>query len=401
MDTFFIPELPIHWLTTLEPFNNSDYKTPIMINDSECLMLFYRGLGCIDFAALQSRYNYIQNPNNSHNENKNDFERNEKLNLIKTGIYKYNMYGDELKYFMDSPVTDTFKEIGYGTKIAVDINNSLLYSIQEDNLMTIDLNTKAINEYPKLLKNIQTSAESSIIAVNKQLHIIGSRKCNIHWMFDLDTKSIQTIYEFQRFKKGFYYAATVYIKSQNIFLLIGGIPTKDHYATKNIWAFSLKDNKWNNELYEALPDNLTECSCFMTQNDKYLIVMAGKDACSQPKQCIYILDIRSKKWIKSDIACPKRSKGFSVGYNKERAYLLVYGFVQKIYENFPKNLIEEIFLMYLIKEEIIHIVKGTEHYQIELRKLLEKGQCIETHHDGYRTYHKEDTIRKLRSLKNV
>ena len=309
------------------------------------------------------------------------------------GIWLYNIHNNTWKHIITynkKIMNQIFKP-----RICYDQNNDQLYMYSETKFMLISMNLKSkeyniINTNDKL--NMQTFAPTMIF-LNNIIHMtvrLNDSECLQHVEWDTSTNNTKIIHNFIELKDlglcGF-----IHLKNRNQLMLIGGT---DGYGRifDDIYVFDMNKYKWNKLEDIKLPETLYDCLCMVSSNEKYLIVINGRNG-DRAVNKIYILDLDIMKWKQCTILTPqnRRTKAILIdeslsinGLNNDNNMdLFINGLLRNLSIELyiPLDIISIFKIMY--SKEIIHLlvwdtknVKNSSHFSIDLDKVLQNSEDI-------------------------
>eukprot|EP01084_Bolivina_argentea_P194453 333637_1 len=265
-------------------------------------------------------------------------------------------------------------------------------------LLVFDISNNSLQlasiDHKSLLLDQWGSLYPGFLNINHDIHAIGGTKNPKHKIWNTENGTIQTVNApFERNKLFEIYApSTIYVPSQQILLLIGGLCSIGQYEylddniSVGVWKFHLKSKKW--QKIEGLTFDFHRTCCAMTSDEKYVIISEGyTNDTDQPQDDMYILDIRNannyKLW-KCDIQCPVTPVGAHYIVKTGNALhdeMLVFGWVKKIFDTpmfkdllIPPTYIIQSIVMWYNQEEIHWLEYGMEpenrHYAINVRHIV-------------------------------
>ena len=144
-----------------------------------------------------------------------------------------------------------------------------------------------------------------------------------------------------------------------------------------------------------MPIKLCAYPCLLTKDEKYLIVMFGRDVNGDDSPFIYVLDFTTEKWYTSKVSIPNisgytksmLSNGILMDESKLIDFnLFMYGYIRRLkldlsYSFVPRDLVSIISKMYI--DEYIHMFQDkcynldgdlveSSHFRIKLELVLAK-----------------------------
>lgn len=253
---------------------------------------------------------------------------------------------------------------------AIDKSRKMIYAYdKEAQLHEFDLVEKRLKRTNKLLER-NCGPHPRIVYVNDEIHIIGGRRCNKHYIFHLNTRKTEEIYEFSEIAtKAIADHEMVYVEAINSILMVGGESDGSNYLN-TIYQFSLSERFWK-RLSVKLPTNLAGFGLTLTKCGQFVLIIGGYGGGT--KGNIFILDIKSMIIRKSKIQTPKGvgcCTAIAVN-NNHKDRMLTFGYIRT---NFNDNL--SLDLMELISEficdEWCHMIKWSEaeHWKIRVSDIL-------------------------------
>eukprot|EP01084_Bolivina_argentea_P238209 400204_1 len=177
-------------------------------------------------------------------------------------------------------------------------------------------------EAPSLGPNINQSLQQNLnnkqhpSKINGIFHIVGGTHSNKHFVWNVEQNKLQHIHSIEYYSPGgICFGRMVHLASQNKILTLGGFDSKfppNDGSINTILEYSIVDNEWskltdNNGMVVTLPIEMHGFGCVLTKQDRYIILFGG---CNNRKRIrtelndIYVLDLKSMKWNKSDVKCP-------------------------------------------------------------------------------------------------
>ena len=197
------------------------------------------------------------------------------------GIYIFDIRSKQWQLFMryNDPKTKYYQCI-----FSPDTND--LYLIKGRNKITcINIKNKIYSTI--LVKNVSIN----MVCVKGEIYFI-EKSSTKHYSFDINSEKTKLVHQFTEFSC-IIYPTLIYVQSQDIILLMGGIGETISNADNNlnIWKFCLKTRKWSKIENIEFPYNY--CKASLTKHEKYLIIVGSRNIPTkiQKRSGFMILDI--------------------------------------------------------------------------------------------------------------
>ena len=227
----------------------------------------------------------------------------------------------------------------------------------------------------KLKKELISQQKAYILVIGNDIHIIGGYDRNTHFIYNLQTKSLELIHTFEQFES-MLGIALVHIKSQNVILLIGG---SCHYNYMHCHRFCLKTQKWKE--IDNIKFEFYGGSAMLTKDEKHIIVNAKFQGGSDQRNEIGIIDVIDKdkyeirlKEFSSPTKTIKTSKYMTItgGLSNDKNELLIAGFVRQYKDEISKDVIG--IVCTFCNDALIHCIRVgenvNEHFVMPVQELL-------------------------------
>ncbi len=211
---------------------------------------------------------------------------------------------------------------------------------------------------------------SKAVILNNTFHIIGGYYNNYHVKWNDTLNQFETLHNLNKINSnqcGFGLHQVVKIK--NKLILFGGRePNNGNKILDRICEYDINNNFWY-VLDTKLPTPFIPCGCISILHDQYVLLMGVKDdnaginfnnIWSLKQDDIWIYSVRSKKFKKSDIKCPRKG-AFDVAKmcDRNKDELIVYGFVRNEWKistmqhlYFPPHYLIQIMHQYYLNESV-------------------------------------------------
>eukprot|EP01084_Bolivina_argentea_P246315 412253_1 len=319
------------------------------------------------------------------------------------GIYKYNVFLDEWKLFIQYPSTLT---TSYHT-ITYDKHKGKLYLYgQECNLIMIDIIT---HEFIVINLEYKIGHNPSSIFLQNKLHIIGGSLSHKHLVLNrrglyndafkiidnvFDPIGIIDIFDPEFYTKhnnkgrGNKNHGLIHLKSNNILLAFGG--NCGGYLMRSMWKYDCKFyNAWKIVPNVILPKYIN--GHIITPDEKFIILFTNKT--------IHLFHIPTMKLIEHSICIPITG-AFHAIIMDLRDPILCEGFIRKYYCNIISDLIN-IISRYYGQDHIIYLqqTRGRQHLQIKLSDIMNKFENeIKKHEDEEMNMTGENKLLKYKKI---
>ena len=190
--------------------------------------------------------------------------------------------------------------------------------------------------------------------VNQDIHILGRNK-----RYNIFNTISNTLHELQYPVSWHLSPHSVTMKGRNSIITMGTKREQSGKAVFSLIEYSLTKNQWIEWDIKGLNNYLAKI--VKTKNEQYLILFGGwnVEKCEYSKQ-IYVLDLKMKILRKSSIRLPLRFVFCSICEKTEIANLLVFGYVNQLWQT----------------EEYLYI----QSLPFYLIKLIEKWICFQYIH---------------------
>eukprot|EP01084_Bolivina_argentea_P139952 246150_1 len=292
-------------------------------------------------------------------------------------LCKFNRICNKWSEWINYP--ENVRDLYSSQTTCVDNREKTIYVYQNDEtgingiLLIINYDTKDI----QVIQNgnvTRTGYGHKIIFAHQQLHLIGGRWNDKHFIFNSKQKRFEILHTFEQFSEGMSGFGLVHCPSKQRILLIGGCneTINNDECLDEIYSYSTVNHTWT-QLNIKLPEKICNFGCSVACNGEYVIILGGITDTDFSKN-IYVIDMRNIKIMKSKVVCPV-SKGFdSVIINDEiKRELIVFGYVRKCWKNEkmismlfpPQYIIKMIQLWYL--NEYVHLFQyasAKNHWKI-------------------------------------
>ena len=137
-------------------------------------------------------------------------------------------------------------------------------------------------------------------------------------------------YVFRIFPESFGFHRLISLRN-NLFMF-GGYDRDKHEYLDTIYQCNTKEMKWS-KLDIKMPKQLYLFGCTTAINDKYVLIFGGYSG-HYHSDDIYILSLLTKRFTKSQIKCPTKSKFEAITTNdRYRDELAVFGFVRSSWQS--------------------------------------------------------------------
>eukprot|EP01083_Nonionella_stella_P144561 451559_1 len=282
-----------------------------------------------------------------------------------TEIYQFDKsYGVNHKY---GKYLDVWR-----TPWSIDTNTQLIYVCDGSFPFIFDIQNKSLREIETDL-SLRTD---SVLCIDNELHMIHDSGTK-HVICDVNTTQSRTIHEFGELGDGYEGYGFIHLKSKEVILMFGGWNSSSE-SFNTIYEFSLATSQWKKFDVE-LPHNLSHFGIASTENDEFVVLIAGWiDGCDESRH-VMIFDVNECKIFMSDAECP--AGGYCsavVTGNRTRDKLLTFGFIGECFklEQFVNvaDLPADLMLVicgYVCTQEI-HAIIGVAHYKIDLASIIRR-----------------------------
>ena len=305
------------------------------------------------------------------------------------GIRKYNIHKDKWTEMMKYPKKKNMHIEDVTTDHKEPKSKIYLLESNDDRLMEFDINTKLLSNFKC---NYGVGTDSSMVNINGVFHSIGGNDTggafnSKHRAINSDNDERAIIHDFKQ--DGIEYLrnlSTIYVKSKQMILLIGG---NDFYNDKmmGIWQFCLNENQWDK--LEQLEFDYDTVSCYLTSDQKYIVIGGGCTLRGNYMDKLYVLDIRKDneyKLIESTIKLSSALQGNYKGNYKIigsggiKDEILVIGWIKELFKTSEFKVLS-LPPMYIMKwvslwynQEMVHFLDLNtcehNHYCIKLKHIL-------------------------------
>jgi len=227
---------------------------------------------------------------------------------LNENVYTYNIAKRKLKLLFKYPE----KMEPFQVATCVDHNSQTLYlyctyTSRENVFMEYDMNSKELKTYSKDLKD--TGAFPVLCCLHGHIHLIGGRLNSLHLVWD--EKQHKFTERFFRTKM-LHGHAVIPLESSKQILVLGG--NESHLwggYLDGMWLCdTLPKIKWR-QLPSTLPHKMFHFGYIKTKDESKVIIFGGKTKNTLSSE-IWILNIASWEWTKSDVKCPKKGKFYAV-----------------------------------------------------------------------------------------
>eukprot|EP01084_Bolivina_argentea_P237130 398622_1 len=216
---------------------------------------------------------------------------------------------------------------------------------------------------------------SKLICIEQELHQIGSRESNVHYILDHGGKKIKKIHEFSDFNKLFAHNV-IYLQCNKSMLLFGGRTGSDSW-NESVFEYSIVTQKWT-KLKVKMPAKLANFGLVKTRNERFCVILGGSDDVDDDDDDyytnkIYIFDTKNNLFTESKISCPiKGMFHATTNSNSEHDELLTFGFIRNTYTSyhFPAPLIELIIHWVCIQEIYLLRSGSGQYWKIDIDDIL-------------------------------
>eukprot|EP01084_Bolivina_argentea_P181832 313987_1 len=294
-------------------------------------------------------------------------------------LYKYtggieNKWNEYIKYPSDLPLTSDHVLAFDDEKQLLYVHNRqayiLLFDIKSQECKSLKIN------HMFDVRNAYTN--STGIIINNEFNIIGGMRNKSHITFNNKLRTFSSHkYIFNAFQTGFYSHGSVCVKRKNmeVVLLFGGMDAMNSKGVDTIYKYDIIKKKWSKEKI-TLPNKLSQISCVLTQNKKYVILFGGVVDEYLYTDDIYIYDIDNNRILKSRVNCPNKQHRYGSvilsDYSNIQSQLLICGYLRQVFKinNFPLDVVSVIKLLF--NAEYVHLIqcnKGT-HWKILVAEII-------------------------------
>eukprot|EP01084_Bolivina_argentea_P263478 445964_1 len=253
--------------------------------------------------------------------------------------------------------------------IAINKQRNILYICSNSLLVKLNLET---NKWTIISHTITFGSEAAAVLVNNTFHIIGGDRNCKHYMWNENKSQFDLIHSFSEYSEGYSCQEIVHLQSQNALLLMGGYDGTMGFALRDIWKFSLINNKWETAKF-TLKQTSYRFACAVSPNERYIALLGDYYS-----QNIYILDTKTMDIMKSKYEIPQNSYYMNAVtiINDERNKKIVFGYLrmecQIFGKLFPMDIMNTIHKWYYTTD--VHIIDTYSfdnfHWRMSLHDLL-------------------------------
>eukprot|EP01083_Nonionella_stella_P025428 70029_1 len=248
---------------------------------------------------------------------------------------------------------------------------------QQHQLSEVDIYNKTWTVH-QLKRTLELGYGAKSVFINNEFHIIGGNSNNKHFIWNHQTKELESIYEFTEFAKGLHKFELVYIQKKQILLLFGGMDSMKHQCLNTIYSYCVKSKTWN-KLNVKLPISLTDFGIVLTRDSRFVVLFGGRksEMFTNHSDDIVVYDVQHETIVMCAIKCPHASMFKAVITDHfHNALLLVYGYIRGMdVVKPPADVMDTLHSYYPIESEYIHIIgystsTSGRHWRIKVKDIL-------------------------------
>ena len=253
-----------------------------------------------------------------------------------------------------------------------DPNNPIIYIVNgnENSFLIADVTKQTIKT---VTTNINTDGHPRAIYIHGQLHVIGGGGSFKHLIYDESKQKFIEIYDFKSFhsgntERGFARHTLIYSESRDSMFMFGGTISP---FNKSVFQYMFSSKEWKKLDCES-PEKMKGHGCVITEDEKYVIIIAGCDM-----RNIYVFDIDNLSFHECKIKAPSRGWCYScLISNHKRSLVLANGYIREYYDGeYFMTELTKIIAEFMMQQDLYWLsFKGSKgHQRINVSAILDSA----------------------------
>eukprot|EP01084_Bolivina_argentea_P271256 461485_1 len=286
-------------------------------------------------------------------------------------ICKYNIADNVWSEFLTYPTDSGLK---YLTAAMHHETNTIYAHGDSGELLKINLtdNTCSIID-----TNYKPDIDPYVTIIENNIHLIGGFSSKKHVVWNHNTNKFDDIHTFEEWSCGNSSFAFIHITYQNRMLLLGGYDGRACSSGKTdcIWSYTISNQQWKLLNNIKLPYPMNTFGCVLTSNEKFVIIISGSVYVEKTisNNEIYILNLLTLEWRKSNIQSPIKGTCFAIRVGNHMKYsLTTYGYVRNQFKQMKQMLPVDIINMIVMWYEAddIYLFEGSQCWKMCINDVL-------------------------------